>query len=170
MYGAEQHGSVQFNHVTFISFYILLCTGPRHRIWCHQNLIKIIKLTRVHVRTFIYVKLLWVFSIPLRQYFKGKIFVVIILTNGNVYDRTPPIFYFYGLGRIFCGCIDFFLRPNKKILSFPVTLRAHHATCTGGLKNQYIRKKSGLIRKNLKKIKNRGSPDMSKQISLWCYR
>ncbi len=31
VYGTEQHSSVQFNHVTYISFYILLCTGPSHR-------------------------------------------------------------------------------------------------------------------------------------------
>ncbi len=34
LYEPEQHGTVQFNHVTFISFYILLCTGPRHRRRC----------------------------------------------------------------------------------------------------------------------------------------
>ncbi len=28
---------VQFNHVTFISFYILLCTGPRHCIRCCRH-------------------------------------------------------------------------------------------------------------------------------------
>ena len=34
VYGTEQHGSVQLNHVTYIPFYIVhvLCTGPIHRI------------------------------------------------------------------------------------------------------------------------------------------
>ncbi len=38
VYGPEQHGTVKFNHVTFISFYILLCMGLGHRTRCNREL------------------------------------------------------------------------------------------------------------------------------------
>ncbi len=59
MYGTEQHSSVQFNHVTFISFYILLCTAQRHRTrWFSlANVLSSLKLGRFTHRWFKLVRL-----------------------------------------------------------------------------------------------------------------